>query len=102
MKGQFDDTAEIVNSTTLHVHGPVTDWEDDEVGAVIQARVQVGGMSAQGASEFIVNGDKRWKATLKGSGFAPGGPFAAYGSATVRLDDHTSEQYDWPDEVTLT
>jgi hypothetical protein len=103
MKGKFDPQCEIVNNRTIHAHGPVNDWEADELGGLIHARV-VQGETAVGASGYLRAGDTRWQATLTADAqaeFTPGEAHA-FGVGSVRLTDHsTHERYPWDLDIEL-
>ena len=103
MKGQFDDTATIVSpGATLQVTGPVEEWEDDEFGAVIYARVKLGDIVASGASGFIQKPADAWSATLTAhSGTFQGGAAEAIAHAMVSTVDGHTEPYNWRDQVDL-
>lgn len=102
MRGQFDDTARIVSDgTAVEVTGPV-EWESDELGAVIRARVTQGDVVASGTSDFTPSSADTWSATLTAHGgtLHPGtDPVRA--NATVSLRDGRKEPYPWRDEVEL-
>lgn len=104
MRGQFADTAQISpDGKQVLVTGPVTEWEDDEFGAVIVARIGQPGANGSGATIFIQKGAAMWEATISIHGnkvFRPG-VATAKANATVSLSDGGVEPYNWPDVVEL-
>jgi hypothetical protein len=105
MVGQFNETVRIVDGgAAIEVTGPV-DWEDDEFGAVIHARVKQNGVVGSGASTFVRSSDATWSAKVFAHG---GGTFEAgvgvptRANAQVSLIDGRMEPYNWDDTVELT
>lgn len=96
--GRFDPTAKITQGgTSLKVSGPFS-LDADDVGFTIHATVVQGGSSASGDSSYLTGGS--WSATLTGGSFHAG--YAnAKATATVYVDDGSTETYTWTQRITL-
>ena len=103
MVGQFADTAQISpDGKEVLVSGPI-EWEDDEFGAVVVARISKEGVTGSGASVFVQKPAAMWEATVTvhGNQTFTAGKAAAKANATVSLADGGVEPYNWPDDVQL-
>ena len=102
MRGQFDETAQIVSSGEgLEVTGPA-EWDPDESGAVIRVRIKQEQVVATGISAYTPSTATTWSATLTTqSGTLQPGVADARARATVSLDNGHTEPYSWPDTVEL-
>ena len=97
MLGQFDATAELRGGgKTLHVHGPVTDWEDDERGAVMHVTVTQGQSKVTGQSGFTPANAVAWSATLTGDDVFNANDADGVMVAIVHLTDGNTEPYPYP------
>ena len=87
---------------TVHVKGPILEWEDDEVSAIFTVTIKQivdggGTASATGSSQTYSHGAQHWAAAaVVTTGPAlEHGPATAYAIATIQLTNHTVEVYEW-------
>ncbi len=95
MRGQINDTAQLYgNGKTLLVTGWVQ-FDADEQSAIMEVTVSQGASRVKGKSGDTPRNKKAWTAEITTRGratFLPG-PARAVVTATVKLNDGTTEQY---------
>lgn len=93
---------------TVHVVGPILEWESDERSAVFSVEItqppNSATVSARGRSTRTYNPkDKKWQAVARVSGPTPlrVGPALATATAMITLKNGKTEPYGWPVRVVL-
>jgi hypothetical protein len=103
MRSNIDTHLDLRHSgSTVSAHGPISDWEADELSAAITITITQNGVSATGTKSYA-KPSSRWDMSLVASN---GGEFddgAASGTAAaiVTLNGGGTENYDWSNPVTL-
>ncbi|HEY8859883.1 MAG TPA: hypothetical protein VIM27_10560 [Gaiellales bacterium] len=97
------------DGVTVQVTGPILKWESDERSAVFSVEITQppngARVSARGQSTRTYHpNDEKWQAVARVSGPTrlQLGPALATATATITLEDGTTELYSWPVDVVLT
>src|SRR3954453_8455158 len=90
------------SGTTIAAHGPICDWEDDEVSADITITIKQNGVSARKTQTYS-NPASCWQMTLVASSGREfdDGRADGTGDAVVKLSGGGTEPYHWSKDVDL-
>jgi hypothetical protein len=103
MRSNIDTHLDLRHSgSTVSAHGPISDWEADELSAAITITITQNGVSATGTKTYA-KPTSRWDMSLVASngGEFDDGRADGTGSAVVNLSGGGTEDYDWDEPVTL-
>ena len=103
MKSNISSPLELSHhGTTIAAHGPITDWEDDELSAAITVTISQNGVAAT-KTRTVSKGASSWGMTLVAphGGEFDDGDASGSASAIVSLTGGGTEDYDWSNPVTL-
>ena len=90
------------SGTTIAAHGPILDWEDDEVSAAITITIAQNGVSATKTQTYAKPASS-WQMTLVASDDAEfdDGSADGTGDAVVNLSGGGTEPYHWTRKIDL-